>query len=76
MRPQISSNVAEDMGQVQYIFTDKTGTLTENLMVFKRCSIAGVVYGQRTDIPDALSGAPLVSFGLGVSAPPCLLIRL
>ena len=30
--------------QVQYIFTDKTGTLTENNMVFQRCSIDGVDY--------------------------------
>ncbi|KAG5207629.1 hypothetical protein JEQ12_017393 [Ovis aries] len=37
-------NITEDLGQIQYLFSDKTGTLTENKMVFRRCSVAGFDY--------------------------------
>ncbi|XP_078052193.1 phospholipid-transporting ATPase IF, partial [Augochlora pura] len=39
-----SSDLNEELGQIEFLFTDKTGTLTENLMVFRRCSIDGKLY--------------------------------
>eukprot|EP00668_Euglena_longa_P018073 GGOE01022581.1.p1 GENE.GGOE01022581.1~~GGOE01022581.1.p1 ORF type:complete len:1289 (-),score=411.61 GGOE01022581.1:579-4445(-) len=40
-----TSNLGEDLGRVQYVLTDKTGTLTRNVMEFMKCSIGGRRYG-------------------------------
>ena len=40
-----SSSLNEELGQIQYIFSDKTGTLTQNIMEFKNLSINGFSYG-------------------------------
>ncbi|KAJ2942708.1 hypothetical protein O0L34_g2178 [Tuta absoluta] len=48
-RPALAntSDLNEELGQVEVLFSDKTGTLTKNLMVFKTCSVKGVVYEER-----------------------------
>ncbi|KAI9768961.1 MAG: hypothetical protein M1840_004557 [Geoglossum simile] len=41
-----SWNISDDLGQIEYIFSDKTGTLTQNVMEFKKCTINGTPYGE------------------------------
>jgi len=51
-----TSNLNEQLGQVDYVFSDKTGTLTCNIMTFKKMSIGKYSYGidkpQATDIEE------------------------
>ncbi|XP_038049880.1 probable phospholipid-transporting ATPase IF isoform X2 [Patiria miniata] len=42
-----TSDLNEELGQVEYMFTDKTGTLTENDMQFRYCSVDGIKYTEK-----------------------------
>ena len=42
-----STDLNEDLGQIEYLFSDKTGTLTENEMTFKHFSLDDYVYTEK-----------------------------
>ncbi|KAG0201354.1 hypothetical protein BGX28_005804 [Mortierella sp. GBA30] len=58
-------NLTDDLGQIEYVFSDKTGTLTRNIMEFKKCTINGKIYGNNavSGQTDAEKGLQLMNAG-------------
>ncbi|KAF5595869.1 phospholipid-transporting ATPase DNF3 [Fusarium subglutinans] len=45
-----TNTILENLGQVGYVFSDKTGTLTDNIMKFRKISVAGTVWLHEMDL--------------------------
>ena len=62
-RPVVKNfDLIQELGQVEYIFADKTGTLTYNQMDFKKCSIKGQLFDSLAQVKDQALTADICDF--------------
>ncbi|MCJ1355934.1 MAG: hypothetical protein MMC33_005927 [Icmadophila ericetorum] len=71
-----TSTINEDLGQVSHIFSDKTGTLTENSMRFRKMSVAGTAWLHDYGSGDCAVESDETAFQCGVNEGRTSLLRM
>lgn len=61
-----STTIPEELGRISYLLTDKTGTLTQNEMIFKKIHLGNVAYSQEA-FDEVAATIQSLSFNLGKS---------
>eukprot|EP01135_Chromosphaera_perkinsii_P002766 Nk52_evm134s226 gene=Nk52_evmTU134s226 len=61
----LNTDIIEDMGQIDFVLTDKTGTLTDNVMVLKKCSINGKIFGGSAEADSVFNDGKICSLFMG-----------
>ena len=49
-------NIIDNLGQIEYIFCDKTGTLTDSNMVLEKCSVGDKIFNSLEHVRNAITG--------------------
>lgn len=64
-----TSNLNDELALIKYVFSDKTGTLTENHMDFKKCTIRGTAYDEHTlgSLADSVESEDVANFLLSMA---------
>jgi phospholipid-translocating ATPase len=65
-----TSTLPEELGRIEYLLSDKTGTLTQNEMEMKRLHMGTMAFG--ADTMDEVAYQLAAAFGANPEGAPCL----